>query len=88
MNTMQLQKLMLHNFQGGTFVLDANGQDINIFGKNSSGKTRLMSAFLWLLTGKDSLGRGDFEIKNLDVSGNQEHGLEHSVEATFVINEE
>jgi len=84
-----LKKLMLQNFQGGTFSLEAqNGEDLNIFGSNGSGKTRLMSAFLWLLTGKDSLGRGDFEIKSLDASGNQEHGLDHIVEAVFVINEE
>jgi hypothetical protein len=44
-----------------------------------------MSALLWLLTGKDSLGRSDFQIKNLDHEGNQEHGLEHTVEAVFDI---
>ena len=79
-----LKKLILRNFQGGTFSLETQkGEDLNIYGANGSGKTRLLSAFLWLLTGKDSLGRGDFEIKNLDVSGNQEHGLDHSVEAIF-----
>lgn len=84
MNTIPLKTLVLHNFQGGTFSLDAkNGEDLNIYGANGSGKTRLMSAMLWLLTGKDSLGRSDFEIKNLDASGNQEHGIDHSVEAVF-----
>jgi chromosome segregation ATPase len=81
-----LKKLILRNFQGGTFSLDAAGNDIDVFGSNSSGKTRLMSAFIWLITGKDSLGRGDFEIKNLDSTGNQEHGLDHTVEAVFGIN--
>jgi len=82
-----IKKLMLQNFQGGTFTLEAqNGEDLNVFGANGSGKTRLMSAFLWLLTGKDSLGRSDFEIKNLDATGNQEHGLDHIVEAVFEIN--
>jgi len=76
---------MLRDFQGGTVSLDADGKDINVFGSNSSGKTRLMSAFMWLLTGKDSLGRADFQIKNLDREGNQEHGLEHTVEAVFEI---
>lgn len=78
---------MLQNFQGGTFTLEAqNGEDMNIFGANGVGKTRLMSAFLWLLTGKDSLGRSDFEIKNLDATGNQDHGLDHIVEAVFEVN--
>jgi predicted nucleic acid-binding Zn-ribbon protein len=84
MNTIPLKKISLHNFQGGTFSLEArSGEDLNVFGANGSGKTRLMSAFLWLLTGKDSLGRGDFEIKNLDAAGNQEHGIDHTVEAVF-----
>lgn len=87
MNTIPLKKLMLQNFQGGTFTLEAqNGEDMNIFGANGVGKTRLMSAFLWLLTGKDSLGRSDFEIKNLDATGNQDHGLDHIVEAVFEVN--
>ena len=82
-----LKKLTLQDFQGGNFSIEArNGEDLNIFGANGSGKTRLMSAFLWLLTGKDSLGRGDFEIKNLDMSGNQEHGSDHIVEAIFGVN--
>ncbi len=81
-----LKNLILRNFQGGTFSLETQkGEDLNIYGANGSGKTRLMSAFLWLLTGKDSLGRGDFEIKNIDSTGNQEHGLDHIVEAIFDI---
>ncbi len=87
MNTIHLKRLTLRNFQGGNFTLEAaSGEDLNVYGANSSGKTRLMSAFLWLLTGKDSLGRSDFEIKNLDTSGNQEHGLDHTVEAVFDLN--
>lgn len=85
MNTIQLKRLTLRDFQGGTITVDAGGENINIYGANGSGKTRLMSAFLWLLTGKDSLGRGDFEIKNIDATGSQEHGLDHTVEAVFTI---
>jgi hypothetical protein len=84
MNTIPLKRLTLRDFQGGTIIVDACGENTNIYGANGSGKTRLMSALLWLLTGKDSLGRGDFEIKNLDATGNQEHGLEHTVEAVFI----
>lgn len=84
MNTIPLKKLKLTDFQGGSFSLEArNGEDLNIYGANGSGKTRLMSAFLWLLTGKDSMGRSDFQIKNLDAEGNAEHGIDHSVEAVF-----
>ena len=83
MNTIPLKRLMLRDFQGGTITVDADGENLNIYSANGSGKTRLMSALLWLLTGKDSMGRSDFAIKNLDAAGNQEHGLDHTVEAVF-----
>ncbi len=87
MREIRLLKLKLDNFQGGNFALEANGKDIDIFGDNGTGKTRLASAFSWLLFDKDSLGRSDFSIKNLDTDGNQEHGLEHVVEAELLIEE-
>lgn len=80
MKQIRLTKLILSDFQGGTFTLDANSEDLNVFGDNGIGKTRLISAFSWLLFDKDSLGRADFEIKNLDAQGQSAHGLEHSVE--------
>ena len=80
MKEIRLNKLSLRDFQGGTFTLAANGKDVFIFAANSVGKTRLVSAFTWLLFNKDALGRADFEIKNLDAQGEAEHGLEHTVE--------
>jgi len=68
--------------------LDADGEDVNVSGDNGTGKTRLASAFSWLLFGKDSLGRVDFELKNLDAQGEAEHGLEHSVEGTLSVDGE
>lgn len=87
MKEIKLQKLVLENFKGFTFALDPNGLDVNVFGRNATGKTTLADAFSWLLFGKDSLGRADFEIKNLDGAGNSEHGLDHSVEGFFTIND-
>ncbi len=88
MNEIKLNKLSLRDFQGGTFTLDAGGQDLFIFAANAGGKTRLVSAFTWLLFNKDALGRSDFEIKSLDAQGEAAHGLEHSVEAELEVNGE
>lgn len=82
----RLQKLVLTNFKGFTFTLDIGGNDAYVFGENATGKTTLADAFSWLLFDKDSLGRSDFEIKNLDATGQEEHGLEHSVEGVLDIN--
>ena len=62
------------------------GNDASIFAANAGGKTRLVSAFSWLLFNKDALGRSAFEIKNLDAQGEAAHGLEHSVEADLDVN--
>jgi hypothetical protein len=87
-NEIRLNRLSLRDFQGGTFTLEANGTDVFIFAANAVGKTRLVSAFTWLLFNKDALGRADFEIKNLDAQGETAHGLEHSVEADLSVNGE
>ena len=79
---MKILNLTLRNFKGiNNFELNTNGQDVNAFGDNATGKTTLADAFMWLLFGKDSLNRADFEIKTLGPDGEPEHGLEHSVEA-------
>lgn len=57
----------------------------NIFGDNATGKTTLMDAFLWLLFGKDSSDRKDFEIKTLDENNTPYHKLEHEVSAILMI---
>ncbi len=85
MKEIRLNKLSLRDFQGGTFTLDAHGEDVFIYAENAGGKTRLVSAFSWLLFNKDALGRSDFEIKNLDAQGEAAHGLEHTVEAEIEI---
>jgi hypothetical protein len=84
-NEIRLNRLSLRDFQGGTFVLEANGTDVFIFAANAVGKTRIVSAFTWLLFNKDALGRSDFELKNLDSTGEAAHGLEHTVEAELEI---
>ena len=67
---MKLHKLVLTNFKGiKSFTLDAQGQDVNIWGDNATGKTTLYDAFLWLMFDKDSNNRKDFEIKTIGPDG-------------------
>lgn len=85
MKDIRLKRLDLRNFKGMTFSFEPDGQDTDVFGANASGKTTLADAVSWLLFGKDSLGRSDFQIKNLNAHGEAEHGLDHSVEGTWMI---
>jgi len=81
---MKLINLKLSNFKGiRRFELRTDGKDVSIMGDNASGKTTIFDSFTWLLFGKDSLNRADFEIKTLGPDGQPEHGLEHSVEAVL-----
>jgi DNA repair exonuclease SbcCD ATPase subunit len=84
----KINKLHLENFKGlRSFTLDLDGQNAQIRGDNGTGKSTLMDAFLWLLFGKDSQGKADFQIKTLDESGQVIHGLDHSVEAHLLIDD-
>ena len=42
--------------------IQANGKNVNIFGCNGAGKTSTEDAFLWLLLGKDSTDRRDYDL--------------------------
>lgn len=86
MKQMQLVSLKLRNFKGiRDFELEADGDNIRIFGDNATGKTTIFDSFIWLLFDKDSQNKKDFDIKTLDEQNNPIHNLEHEVEGTFRI---
>ena len=83
---MKLTKLELLNFKGlKSFAIDFNG-DVVIRGDNATGKTTVFDSVCWLLFGKDSLDRADFEIKTLD-GGEPIHKVNHEVTGTFTLDE-
>lgn len=84
LNEMKLQQLSLRNFKGlREFVLQPGGNNIAIYGDNATGKTTLADSWFWLLFGKDSQNKTDFEIKTLDSESIPLHGLEHEVEGVL-----
>ena len=83
---MKLTKLELLNFKGlKSFTINLNG-DVVICGDNATGKTTVFDSVCWLLFGKDSLDRADFEIKTLD-GGEPIHKVNHEVTGTFTLDE-
>src|SRR3990167_9287794 len=81
---MKLNSLILRNFKGiEHFSAAASGCDLSVFGDNATGKTTIADALCWLLFGKDSLNRADFEIKTLDAAGQPKPRLKHEVEGDF-----
>lgn len=81
---MKLIALTLENFKGvKSFMLDANGQNVNVFGSNGCGKSTLFDAFTWLLFGKNSHDEKDFGIKTLDEKGEVIPRIDHKVTAVI-----
>jgi DNA repair exonuclease SbcCD ATPase subunit len=89
MKKFELLNLRLNNFKGvKDFELNAEGKDLTILGDNQTGKTTLFDGFIWLLFGKDSMNKSNFEIKTLDETGKvKQHGINHEVEGTFRIDD-
>lgn len=81
-----LKSITLVNFKGvREFHADFSNAVTLVSGENGTGKTTLYDGYLWLLFGKDSAGRSDFNIKTLDENGKPIYRLEHSVTGVFVI---
>lgn len=66
MKIVKLIKLSIKNFRGfKSMEVNFNDGITTISGANEMGKSSILEAFMWLLFGKDSNDRKDFEIKHL-----------------------
>lgn len=84
---LKLISLEIENFKGFRHAkFDFGGRDASIYGQNGAGKTSVYDAVTWLLFGKDSRGKSDFDVKPLGPEGDvKDHGAVTSVEALFSI---
>lgn len=85
-----INRLTIANFKGiKSFELaNLNGGNIQVRGANGAGKTTIFDAYLWLLFGKDSTGREDFELRPLNDSGRTIPGLDLTIEAEVLFDGE
>lgn len=82
---MKLNSLKLRNFRAAVNVqVQAKGKNLSIYAENRVGKTTIADGYCWLIFGKDSQGKADFDIKTTK-NGEVLHNLEHSVEGIFEI---
>lgn len=88
MNRIIIKTLKLVNFKGvRDLTIDFNEAQTNIYGRNGSGKTTIFDAFTWLLFGKDSSDRKQFDLKTIDKDGNIIPQLPHEVCAVILYND-
>lgn len=85
MKHVEIKMMRLSNFKGIKSLQFEFSKETNIEGANGSGKTSLFDALLWLLFGRDSEGKTDFQIKTLDANGKPIHNIDHEVEVLFSV---
>nr|WP_312577713.1 AAA family ATPase [Sedimentibacter sp.] len=81
----ELKKLELLNFKGIKELNIDFAKETSIYGENATGKTTVFDAFTWLLFGKDSTNRSDFNIKIINKNGETIHGLNDQVTGTLIV---
>lgn len=83
-----IESISLTNFKGIKSLELAFEEETDIFGANGTGKTTVADAFTWLLFGKDTTDRKDFEIKTLDANGKVIPMIDHEVYASLLVDNE
>ena len=69
MKNIFISSINIQNFKGIKEFGSEFGPMTSIYGRNATGKTTVMDAIMWLLFGKDSSGRSDFQIRPVDANG-------------------
>ena len=89
MKTLTLNGLIFKNFKGiQDLEIEFNGQDLSISGRNATCKTTIVDGIHWLLFGKDSHGKADFQLKPVYEDGTEKHNLDTVVSGSFGLNGE
>jgi DNA repair exonuclease SbcCD ATPase subunit len=83
---LKILKIILDNFMRQAHLeIDANGNNVNAWGNNGTGKTTIADAFMFLLFDRDSHNRAKFDIGTLDENNNPIPHLDATVEAVIDI---
>jgi len=83
----KLENLLVENFKGIKSLSVGFSNNTIIKGMNASGKTSIFDAFSWLLFDKNSQGDTKFQIRPLDVNGNQVDNIIIKVVATLIVDD-
>lgn len=85
MKNIIIREIRILNFKGiKEMSITFDPIETSLRGRNGSGKTTIFDAFTWLLFGKDSNDRKDFNIRTLDADGKVIEKIPHEVTATII----
>lgn len=85
MKNVIVKSIELGNWRGQSRKL-LFGNKNEIRGRNKEGKSTLLNAFLWLLTGYDEYNRSNYQLFNNKVEQTYDNAVPASVEAIFDVN--
>ena len=86
MKEVQIKKLSIENWRAQNKSIEFLGNITEIKGRNESGKSSVMNAFLWLLTGYDEEDRLNYNLFDNTVTQTYENAVPASVEAVLEVN--
>lgn len=86
MKEVQIKKMSIENWRAQNKSIEFIGNITEIKGRNESGKSSVMNAFLWLLTGYDEEDRLNYNLFDNTVEQTYENAIPASVEAVFEVN--
>ena len=86
MKEVQIKKMSIENWRAQNKSIEFIGNITEIKGRNESGKSSVMNAFLWLLTGYDEEDRLNYNLFDNTVPQTYENAIPASVEAVFEVN--
>ena len=84
-----IKRMSFVNFKGiRNLTVDFDDTLTSILGTNGVGKTSIFDGFTWLLFGKDSENRKNFNLKTLDANNQVIERIPHEVSAIISVNGE
>lgn len=84
MKTILIRNIEIVNFKGTRYLSITCSQLTEIFGRNRTGKSTIVDAFNWVLFGKNSEGKAQFDIKNTKET--DLNRADHSVKVELLVN--
>jgi DNA repair exonuclease SbcCD ATPase subunit len=86
MKSIILKKLRLENFKAMSFEMDFNEEGKTIIrGENKTGKSHVLDAYCWLLTGVDQEGRFNYDLYDSNLEMTADNAIPAIVTGTFLI---
>lgn len=85
MKDIRFKRIVLNNFKAQSRVLELNGENVEITGRNETGKSTICNAISWVLTGYDMLDRSNHRLFNDKVEPTYDNSCPAIVELSLDI---